>query len=119
MSDESIIRELQTPELTGESLKYHLLAEAIRRGAKMRPKCIGQPFYANRSCAIGAAFEATFLRYEEVWMHAAVLALMDAGIWPIRLKSEPVWHLNDAQAWTREAIADRLDDVAYGVIAEF
>jgi hypothetical protein len=34
------------------------LSEAIRVGAKIRPQCTRDFFYANGSCAFGAAYEA-------------------------------------------------------------
>ena len=116
MSDESIIRELQTHELTGESLKYHLLAEAIRRGAAIRPQCFGVVFSDGKSCALGAAYEGLGGDYE---IPGTLNMHIYSTVWPTGFDFSKITVLNDQHYWTREAIADRLDDVAYNRIPTF
>lgn len=116
MSDESVIL---TFELTGEALKYHKLAEAIRRGSKIRPQCKEKLFLDGSSCAIGAAYEGA--GFGQTWDIGdwPVKVLLRAGMWPHDLDAYHVSDRNDYLGMTREAIADRLDDVAYGRLAEF
>lgn len=109
--DESVIKHL---ELTGESLKYHLLAEAIRKGCAIRPRQCIQSFYGGEfaSCALGAAGDGLGWSAHDIDDFPRVTGL------PMSL-AYCIVDRNDYGQWTREAIANRLDDVAYGRLKTF
>jgi hypothetical protein len=94
------------------------LSEAIRAGAKLRPKCRMNLFHAGRSCALGAAYEAIGGGYgmkkvtETLWLSKI----------PDAEKAESAFHdkfgfpivtANDDKRWTREQIADELEKLGY------
>ena len=91
-------------------MSYRLLADAIRRGAKMRPQCFEVDFTATGSCAIGAAFHAiegmpAFGDYvSELWMRRRFPAI------PISVFRD-IAARNDSLRMTREQIADWLDSL--------
>lgn len=113
----------------------HSLAEAIRKGAALRPQAKGQYFAPWRdsfaSCALGAAWEGSqdrpFEDLQEVAVEDPILGrikgrfpvLSMTGVaFPIQPRfigsgESELWHeitqLNDYYGWTREAIADWLD----------
>ena len=99
------------------------LSEAIRAGAKMKPAGIGSKSCvptADNVCALGAAACARGLLGDEASIYAALYAE-----WPIlRVRVSPVephyggfrgnlmeriWLLNDVKLWSREAIADYVE----------
>src|SRR5262252_4780180 len=106
----------------------------MREGAKIRPQCVGYFYHVvngeTRSCAIGAAFEhAGFYNPEllEMPCHLDDKAYLFDGIskhWGDRsLKLDcpsgcgdrfgapgMATHLNDVHWWTRERIADWLEE---------
>jgi hypothetical protein len=103
------------------------LSTAIREGAKLRPQAFGvffdfkSPDYIEpcASCAMGAAFEAT-TNYI-----CSDLRLSHLEAFYPELKIEKVWDksignlwghitlLNDERRWTREQIADWLEQEGY------
>lgn len=92
------------------------LSEAIRLGAMLRPQAFGFYFEAGKSCAFGAAAEASGTT-SGAWGRAD---LQIRGQWPWVFTTrarcpaclEPhhvrriVAHLNNDHRWTRERIAD-------------
>ena len=90
------------------------LSEAIRIGAKIRPKCTGTFFREGRSCALGAAMEALGIAStDQQWMVYETVAPR-LGI-PIHL-AHAIGARNDGwngRAHTREQIADWLEGQGY------
>lgn len=110
-------------------MKSVKLSEAIEAGAKLRPQAFGMYFTGSSrtdacSCAIGAAYEATFTG--SPLAHDAVVKDMDklADIYPLLKSDEKVFcpecagaevkqenpcnmliHLNDDHKLTREQVA--------------
>lgn len=111
------------------------LSEAIREGSKIRRQCFGGLFQIEngeiKSCALGAALEGAGLytpSEEELLVHTPLL-----NKWPelgggcylcpsFRHPSEDteetclellIEHLNDVHRWTRERIADWLEQNGY------
>jgi hypothetical protein len=115
------------------------LSEAIREGAKIRPQCYGA-FFGNgtaenpiASCALGSALEgAKLVEVQNLWPTNMGFALL-AQQWPeIQNAKAPcpakcnswichdgdsiegmIQHLNDNCRWTREQIADWLEERGY------
>lgn len=94
------------------------LSEAIRLGAALRPQGFGEFERHGRTCAIGAAMEATAFWQTAVWpegwmaLFNQATTCPDAGCqfaWPVdeaRLVWDVIVHLNDHHRWARERIAD-------------
>jgi hypothetical protein len=116
--DESIVKHLETPELTGESLKYHLLAEAIRRGKKTVIE--SHSVYLVHRCGCAIAMAAVGFGYDSnaTAMSDVLFPYVErhSGIRYKELRMVDCMHYTGTTAL---AIADRLDDVAYRRIAEF
>lgn len=100
--------------------QYHDLAEAMRKGAALRPQCFGSYFWQGASCAIGAAYEGATGRANEEVNRNHVLQLFPdiAGkgcVCPSCGESHTAYtmmvHLNDTHKWTREAIASWMDSL--------
>lgn len=99
------------------------LSEAMRLGAALRPHGFGQFERHGRTCAIGAAMEATAFWRTAVWpegwmaLFNQVTTCPHAGCrfdWPVdeaRLVWDVIVHLNDHHRWTRERIADWVETV--------
>lgn len=114
--DEKAVGE-KTPVKIG-TLK---LSEAIRVGARLRPKCDTYPFSGGKSCAIGAAYEANFGHPggSRTWQmsseHDGKMILNRLGdhygMWFYSLSSK-IWNRNDAGE-SRESIADWLESLGY------
>lgn len=103
------------------------LSEAIREGAKLRPQAFGYYVDSSGSCSIGAAAEG-IAGYNPSGQVCAILSA--AGHWPT-LKApshcpekdceirpdanvEAVClHLNDDHRWSRERIAEWLEQQGY------
>jgi len=99
------------------------LADAIRFGAMLRPQAYGRLLQDGRSCALGAAAEATWaqyaelaqlgkmgqlrLRFPELQCEYACLCHF-RRVLPYTLEATIV-HWNDEHRFTREQIADFLD----------
>ena len=102
------------------------LSEAIRLGAMIRPQAVGRAFRHGRSCALGAALEATGMAYN------ARRQRVDLDVterWPwandrhlkVRCPScrtcfhtgagDVIAHLNDTHLWTRDAIAEWVETI--------
>lgn len=104
--DESVVKHL---EQTVGTLK---LSEAIRIGARMRPRGTGFLFAKGLSCALGAAWEGlgneplnvTDPGYEGIYQELYRRHGKDM--------CRQVLRMND-QGWTREAIADWLESRGY------
>jgi hypothetical protein len=87
--------------------KLKTLSQAIRLGATFRGQCTGAYFKDDKSCALGAAYEAT----------TGEVNPPDGTISPILGKrynaSSSLLHFisvwNDREGLTREQIADRLE----------
>jgi hypothetical protein len=101
--------------LSREQVHITKLSEAIRIGSKIRPQGTGLYFFAGRSCALGAAYEAVTGNYHESgtgglpdmvhWMEEHFgLSLSMGG--EIAVK-------NDIDQWPREQIADWLEQQGY------
>ena len=109
MFQESKELTITTAPRTG---KWHALAEAIRRGCVARPiQAFGSMWVGeNAACALGAAIEAHF-----AGRHDAARECPDCGA-PAMHGFGPkslclLAHLNDDHRWTRERIADWLDQL--------
>jgi hypothetical protein len=107
--------------------QYHDLAEAMRKGAALRPQCFGSYFmFEDRdgkmtpieSCALGAAYEGETgevngnLTLEEmlrVFPDIAGKGCMCSSCGESHTVCTMVVHLNDTHKWTREQIASWLD----------
>lgn len=94
------------------------LSEAIRLGSMLRPQCKGLYFTEGGSCALGAAYEATYSypgdetiisysKFEEAYPILKPSGVTDK---PSRLAMS-ITNLNDIQGWTREQIADFVEKV--------
>lgn len=98
--------------------KYHRLAEAIRRGAKLRPKqCFGA-FYDlenGASCALGAAMDGAAIQHSDAFKQIYGSGVLNCKFQELRdvVQGESLGWLiqahNDRDAWTREQIADWLE----------
>lgn len=106
---------------------YHELAEAMRRGAALRPQCFDSYFmFEDRdgkmtpieSCALGAAYEGetgkvdgnlTLNEMLRVFPHVAGHGCFCPACQEPLTVTATAAHLNDMHRWTREAIADWLD----------
>jgi hypothetical protein len=103
------------------------LSDAMREGAKIRPKGLGDLFVDGKSCALGAAAEGNGMSLHGIW---GDLWLNIMETWPeldqpdqecpyvkcaamrsysVTTLADVVIHLNDEHGWTRERIADWLD----------
>jgi hypothetical protein len=116
----------EATEITEAPAKTLKLSEAIRIGARIRPKCTSALFDEGRSCALGAAYEAVYgypgdghygfpamdgrlgLRFGEA-LSRAFPALYDSQ----RYLLHEVFAHNDFHEWTREQIADWLEAQGY------
>lgn len=96
------------------------LSDAIRLGATFRGQCFGVFYENKKSCVIGAAMEALGLRehqYEYLEerfpiMHKMVkppdeLRISRGVLFPL---ASVLWRLNDRLRWTREKIADWVEE---------
>lgn len=100
------------------------LAQAIRLGAACRPQAFGEYYAAGATCALGAAAEAIGVPYDKIpvsdWhtLRALIVAFPELIQKVPRTKRMTLkrWivRANDEWRWTREAIADALDDFADG-----
>jgi hypothetical protein len=104
------------------------LSEAIRLGAMMKPQGTGRLLRGGRSCALGAALDAVGrLEGQEMptdrvdgWLYDVL-----AQIWPWAVEAVVVdpchqglhlpvvdacWKLNDIQRYTREQVADWVEE---------
>jgi hypothetical protein len=95
------------------------LSDAIRIGAKLRPQCTYEPFdKVGRSCALGAAYEATFGRTGDVmevygtlpYRYPALLRQLPSSTKDIMSE---IFERNDQWHNTREQIADWLEAQGY------
>lgn len=113
------------------------LSTAIREGSKLRPQCFGFFYHligtTIHSCVIGAAFEAAgFYNPEQLKMPCSLedRAYLFDGIPEDWTKVMPklncpgecnqkhpipalAAHLNDDHGWTRERIADYVEQIGY------
>ena len=93
--------------------KLTKLSQAIRLGATFRPQCRLALFshFGDRSCALGAAFEATF-GLDQYPLESAIFKLKQRyGV--SEAKIIEIINLNDVRCLTREAIADKLEAEGY------
>lgn len=98
------------------------LSELLKIGAKKRPQCYGQLHKNGASCALGAIYEARFLRIptnEQSSYDELKNTFPEMGIIPeppfgeyTRPMMEQIFHLNDKK-WSREKIADWLESIGY------
>lgn len=112
------------------------ISNHMREGAKLRPQAFGEYFIECNgnycSCAMGAAYESVTNRVEFDLDYTDIIDLFD-----INIKSDPIFdcpeadncdhelylrhndivdiitHLNDHHLWSREAIADWLEERGY------
>jgi hypothetical protein len=92
------------------------LSEAIRIGAKMRPKCTSSFFSDDGSCALGAAVEAigmkswaeSFFSRSNCWPYAQTATMFGVTHNII----DRVWQRSD-DGQTREQCADWLESIGY------
>lgn len=94
-------------------------SEAIREGAKLRPQGFGELHANGKSCAIGAGREAIYgtteseqEQYDEIrTLFPYLQTLSPCPACPLRMTLFiAAYHLNDFHEWTREAIADWLEE---------
>lgn len=116
---------------------YHVLAEAIRAGAKLARQGHGEYNEYGKTCALGAAYHARFgalppvldtgdsdytifdsLRsaFPVLEQTSTSCPVEGCGVYlravnqrPTSTLTSTISHLNDGHEWTREAIADWLD----------
>lgn len=102
----------ETVELTFEVPK---LSHLIREGAKLRPQCQYMWFWEGGSCALGAAWEASgggdLSDLDSAQEMGA--ALGNRAIVPPLDIMERITLFNDYKGWTREQIADWLEEQGY------
>ncbi len=103
--DESEVKFLEQQQVG--TLK---LSAAIRIGARFRPQHYGMADtnHAGRSCALGAADEALTGKYNGYGSASG----QGFETTPPRVIYD-VWHKNDYDKWTREQIADWLEEQGY------
>lgn len=114
-------------------MKYGSFSDAIRAGAKLRPQGYGYFLQEGRSCAFGAGREAACdpdAHYSEVYRMYPYLDVMKDQSCPVcqpftvasHSLASIMFHLNDDHRWTREQIADWLqqeeDKLGYETITE-
>lgn len=109
------------------------LSEAIRLGAMLKPQAFGRisgPVDGPRgpgdvlglrfvlgTCALGAAYDAGFIRQladadvHDVEMYCPACGQWSYGGEAVALVNHIVMHLNDEHRWTRERIADWVESV--------
>lgn len=97
------------------------LSYAIREGAKIRPQCYNKLFNNGCSCTLGAALEYIGYEYSEELNTEEIVEIFNAEfnleyniIDPISKDKYPpigvCTFLNDDKHWTREDIANYLED---------
>ena len=98
------------------------LSEAIREGAKLRPQCTSGEYFDldGTSCAMGAAFEAetghTNLsndRLEHAFPELARPTKKPINYGTSGSLEYAIARLNDEYKWTREQIADWVEEQGY------
>lgn len=104
------------------------LSEAMREGAKLRPKAIGYLFDKGEdgqicSCAIGAAMECARGFSNELWgagmddakeIFPQLKEFISGPVDGInRSIATTIINLNDSRDWSREEIADWLESIGY------
>lgn len=109
------------------------LSEAIRLGATMKPQGFGSLLVVGSNgreytCAMGAAFDAVgaaqdirAVAFVFPGYSRKVFPICDACKLPARVGvTSMVMHLNDAHSWTREKIADWVEEqeVSMGLIGK-
>jgi hypothetical protein len=108
------------------------LSQLIRVGAGLKPQGFGQPVKDGKTCAFGAAYDALgILDNPRRWrsierLYPYVNDVVDGTSACRYLRSEPlryiVTHLNDCHHWTREAIADWVEEyeesIGYVTVSE-
>jgi hypothetical protein len=100
------------PVTTGRSNMN--LADAMRTGAARGPQAVGSFFRSDGGmCALGAAADACAILPVDLARRFPELAI-ETIVCPVCLQVDSLWTtitaLNDNHHWTREAIADWLDD---------
>jgi hypothetical protein len=112
--------------------KIPKLSQAIRKGAEAGPQCFYKPLgLGGGSCALGAAYLAVGKWWTELtgaggaWtdlfrrMRHAVCPVPGCGEIPGKLvASAIIIHLNDDHQWTREHIADWVEQFESDPVAE-
>lgn len=121
MSDESEIRRIE--ELLPKEPAKLKFSEAMRIGASKRPQCRHTFFASGGSCAVGAIAEglgfregAVIDRFSVIDFFAEVgreLELRTANDAIVDKTGCGIPHLNDLEGWTREEIADLLEELGY------
>ena len=98
------------------------LAEAIRLGAMLRPQGRGGYDDGESACALRSAAMAvglvdltnptTFLNYVALRQRFPILnARVHAPVFGGQILLDAIWRLNDIARWSREAIADWVEQV--------
>jgi hypothetical protein len=103
------------------------LSEAIRLGSMIRPQAFGYIFSNSGSCALGAVYEAsgilafdddvTLLEETGQRLDQAFPLLKASVSCPVAMRcfrngvGETIVHLNDWHRWTREQIADWVEQI--------
>lgn len=111
MDESEVLRFEQQKQITK-------LSQAIREGAKLRPKGTTYFFSGGKSCAMGAMAEGLGIRYIEGggfphmpnWF---AQLRMPACMEYERAYGLSIWQDNDRSDITREAIADKLEALGY------
>lgn len=89
-----------------EKQQLHELAEAIRRGAKMKPQCRLSLFHDGHSCAIGAAMDGSGAQTD---FALETLFPVLNNTFKFEKLMRRIVNLNDHFGWSRERIADWID----------
>lgn len=90
------------------------VSQAIRIGAKIRPQCRGTFFRDGGSCAMGAMAEAMGVPYgSELPLMAVAYALWVPATIAFAQKVRMTLPVANDTGWTREQIADKLEELGY------
>ena len=93
------------------------LSEAIRLGSMIRPQGFYSLMQGGKSCALGAAIEATLEAGEsksstvyKIWPWVYTSQYCPVCIMYLS-STQAITHLNDIHRWTRERIADWVETI--------
>lgn len=107
--DESVVRVFEEQKVG--TLR---LSDAIRIGAKLHPQGHSALYENGKTCALGAAFVATFGRVPAPIGAAEPDYMRLYATYPaLRKLKRDIWNRNDGYGWTREQIADWVEAQGY------
>jgi len=107
------VEHKEAMEVTEAPVRTLKLSEAMRIGARLRPKCRLKMFHEGASCALGAAWEGMgFDPNEDPGTHSSFRDIgerlgISEGL------ARTITGKNDSECMTREQIADWLEAQGY------